>query len=55
MFADTGEAGIRVVIRNEVGEVMVALSKKITLPSSMETLKLLAARRAAVFAMEHGL
>ena len=55
VFADTSEAGIGVVIRNEIGEVMAALSEKIALPSSVETLELLAARRAAVFAVELGL
>ena len=55
VFANTGEAGIGVVIRNEYGEVMAALSEKIALPSSVETLELLVARRAAVFAVELGL
>ena len=55
VFADTGEAGIGVVIWNEFGEVMAALFEKIALLSSMETLELLAARRAAVFAVELGL
>ena len=55
VFANTGEASIGVVIRNEFGEVMAALSKKIVLPSSMETLESLVARRAAVFAIEHSL
>ena len=55
MFADTSEAGIGVVIQNEFGEVMAALSEKIALPSSVETLELLAARRATVIAMELGL
>ena len=55
MFAKLGETGIGVVIQNEFGEVMAALSEKIALPSSVETLELLAARRATVFAMELGL
>ena len=55
VFANTGEASIGVVIRNEFGEVMAALSEKIVLPSSMETLESLVARRAAVFAIEHSL
>ena len=55
VFVDTGEAGIGVVIQNEFGEVMATLSEKIALPPSVETLELLAARRAAVFAVELGL
>ncbi|XP_050260115.1 uncharacterized protein LOC126705266 [Quercus robur] len=55
VFVNTGEAGIGVVIRNEFGEVMAALSEKIAFPSSVETLELLAARRAAVFVVELGL
>ncbi|XP_075649675.1 uncharacterized protein LOC142620145 [Castanea sativa] len=54
VFVDTGEAGIGVVIRNEIGEVMAALSEKIALLPSVEILELLAARRAAVFAVELG-
>ena len=54
VFADSDEAGIGVVIRNENGEVMAALSEKIALPPSVETLELLAAKRATVFAMELG-
>ena len=38
-----------VVIRNECGEVMASLSEKIAMPSSVEVLKMLAARRAAIF------
>ena len=55
VFANPGETGIGVVIQNEFGEVMAALSEKIALPTSVETLELLAARRATVFAMELGL
>ena len=55
VFADMGEADIGVVIRNEFGEVMAALSEKIALPSSVETLELLVARRVVVFAVELGL
>ena len=38
-FEDLGEAGIGVVIRNSLGEVMASLSEKIPKPSSMITLK----------------
>ena len=54
VFADSGEAGVGVVIQNENGEVMAALSEKIALPSSVEVLEMVAARRAAVFAAELG-
>ena len=36
VFANSGEAGGGVVIQNENGEVMAALSEKIALPSSVE-------------------
>ena len=54
VFADSGEAVVGVVIQNENGEVMAALSEKIALPSSVEVLEMVAARRAAVFAAELG-
>lgn len=54
VFADFGEARVNVVIQNENGEVMAALSEKIALPSSVEVLEMVAARRATVFAMELG-
>ena len=54
VFADSGEAGVGVVIQNENGEVMAALSEKIALPSSVEVLEMVAARTAAVFAAELG-
>ena len=54
VFADSGEAVVGVVIQNENGEVMAALSEKIALPSSVDVLEMVAARRAAVFAVELG-
>jgi len=42
------------VICNSLGEVMTALSEKIQKPPSMETLELLAARRAVRFTLEVG-
>ena len=41
-----------VVIRNNRGEVMASLSKKIVMSSSVEVLQMLAARRAAIFTQE---
>ena len=52
VFVDIGEVGIGVVIRNEFGEVMATLSEKIALSPLMETLELLVARRAVMFAVE---
>ena len=43
-----------VVIRNERGEVRASLSKKIVMPSSVEVLEMLAAKRAAISANELG-
>ena len=43
-----------VVIRNESGEVRASLSKKIVMPSSMEVLEMMAAKRAAISANELG-
>ena len=54
VFVSSGEAGVGVVVQNENGEVMAALSEKIALPSSIEVLETVAARRATVFAVELG-
>ena len=40
------------MIRNDRGEVMASLSEKIVMPSSVEVLEMLAARKAAIFAQE---
>jgi len=50
-----GKAGVRVVVRNENGEVMASLAEKITKPASVEVLEALAAKRVAIFSMELGL
>nr|POE67407.1 hypothetical protein CFP56_43650 [Quercus suber] len=54
MFDESDEAGLNVDIQNSEGQVMAALSKKIKKPTSVVTLELLAARRAAVFVSETG-
>ena len=41
-----------VVIRNDHGEVMASLSEKIVMQSSVEVLKMLVAKRAAIFARD---
>nr|POE91473.1 hypothetical protein CFP56_14585 [Quercus suber] len=53
-FDSNREAGIDVVIRNNEGQVLAALSKKVRLPATMEVLEMLAALRAATFARELG-
>ena len=55
MLEETGEAGIGEVIRNSAGEVMASLSEKIPLPSSVEAVEALAARRVARFVQVVGI
>ena len=55
MFGESGEVGIRVVVPNSVGEVKAALAEKIRKPLTVEVLKLLATRRAALFSEDLGL
>ena len=54
VFSQAGLASISIIIRNEQGLVMAALSQQIPLPTSMEMVEVLAARRALVFAKELG-
>ena len=54
MFGEEQEEGIRVVIRSNEGQVLAALSEKVPMPTSVETLEMLAARRATIFAQEPG-
>ena len=49
IFEDLNAVGISVVVRNYLGEVVVALSEIIPISSSMVTLKTIAARRAVQF------
>ena len=46
VFADSDEAGIEVIVRNDKGEVLAALSEKIPYPGSVVLVEILAARRA---------
>ena len=55
MFEESNEANIGVVIQNLDGEVMGALLEKISMPSSMETLESLVARRVVLFVHEMSL
>ncbi|XP_030968482.1 uncharacterized protein LOC115988978 [Quercus lobata] len=54
-FVEEEKAGIGVVIRNELGQVMGSLAEKIEMPSTVEVLEALAARRAMIFMEELGL
>ncbi|KAK9997016.1 hypothetical protein SO802_021702 [Lithocarpus litseifolius] len=50
VFRADQEAGIGVVLRNNEGHVLAALSERVMMPVSVEVLEMLAARRAALFA-----
>ena len=54
IFSQDGLAGIGVIIWNEQGLVMVALSQQIPSPALVEMMEVLAARRDLVFAKELG-
>ena len=54
IFSQDGLAGTNVIIRNEQGLVMAALSQQIPSPTSVEMVEVLAARQALVFAKELG-
>ena len=54
VFGEDQEAGIRVVLRNREGLVLVALSERVRMLVSVEILEMLAARRVALFAQELG-
>nr|POF00294.1 hypothetical protein CFP56_60087 [Quercus suber] len=54
VFEEEQEAGIGVVIRDNEGQLLAALSEKVRLPVTVEVLEMLAARRAALFAREFG-
>ena len=54
IFQAKGEAGLGAIIRNDHGLVMAALTQVIPLPTSMEMVEVLAARRALSFAQELG-
>ena len=55
VFAESKEAGIGVIVRDDKGDVIVALAEKIPYPVSVEVLEALAARRATKFVVELGL
>ena len=54
MFLESDQAGIGVVVRNQAGQVMAALSKRIQKPDSAKILEALAGQRAVQFILELG-
>ena len=54
MFLESDQAGIRVVVRNQAGQVMAALLERIQKSNSVEILEALLARRAVQFTLELG-
>ncbi|KAK7832298.1 hypothetical protein CFP56_026625 [Quercus suber] len=52
VFQEKGEAGLGIIIYNDHGLVMAALTQVIPLPTSVEIMEVLAARRALIFAKE---
>ena len=55
VFEGSEEAGIGVIVRNDRGEVLAALSEKIPYLGSVVLVEVLAARRAIQFFMELGI
>ena len=54
LFSTQSLAGLGVVVRDPAGLVLAALSQKIPLPTLVETVEVIAAQRALVFAKELG-
>ena len=54
IFQGSAEAGLGSIIRNDRGLVMAALMQVIPLPTSVEIVEVLAARRALIIALELG-
>ncbi|XP_075635279.1 uncharacterized protein LOC142607614 [Castanea sativa] len=54
-FVEEEEAGINVVVRNNLGQVMASLVEKLVMSSTVEFLEAMAARRAMIFMEELGL
>ena len=55
MFNENDEAGVVVVIRDSMGQIIAAMAEKIKKPFSVEGLEMVAARRVMLFASEIGL
>ena len=54
IFSTQSSAGLGMVVRDQAGLVLAALSQKIPMPTLVETVEVIAARRALVFAKELG-
>ena len=54
MFGEDQEAGIGVVICNNEGQVLAALSEKVWMLVTVEILEMLVARKVAIFARDLG-
>ena len=54
IFSEDGHAGLGVVCRNLDGVVLASLSEQIPIPATITQVEALAARRAAIFAVELG-
>ena len=54
-FAQEEAAGIGVMVRNDLGQVMASIAEKLAMPPIVEILEAMAARRAMVFMGELGL
>ena len=54
-FNESEEVGFGIVVCDSSGQVLAALAEKIGKPCNIETLEMLAARRAVIFAMEIGI
>lgn len=52
VFANKNEVGLRVVVCDSQGKILASLSEKITIPSNVMTLEILATRQAIQFAQE---
>lgn len=55
MFNESDEAVIGIMIRDSMGLVIVAMAEKIHKPHNVESLEMIVARRAVIFASELGL
>ena len=55
MFGESDEAGIGIVVRDYMGQVVATMAEKFHKPQSVDSLEMLAARRAVIFAAELGL
>lgn len=54
LFPTKNIAGLGIIVRNNLGQVMAALSQQIPLPTSVEMVEVQAARRALLFSRELG-